>query len=214
MGKSGNPGKRPVQDGLPVPWVARRQDELPYPAENIRMAQVAPGEVWANEWALLTVDPPHYRDSRDVWWMSYMPGRNGRWLFASLSPDRQRQCFDERRCQFCGRIIRETLHWLIEQRHLQDRTTNPTAHAPLHSKCIELATRYCPHWRRTPYVVLASDEFEAIGVYGDVLDVRGGVPGFTESANVRFTDPRIMRVIAKQLIVTINNYEEVERRGR
>lgn len=209
-GKPGNPGARPVFNGLPLPWVARMSSERPYPLAGGKLGQIAlDSDLWPGAWVLVDCDPPHYKDERNIWWMAFTPEAGGEPEFAALTPDRQRRCFDERRCQVCGRIIRHPLTWIIAQRELGRSTAN----APLHHRCIETALRLCPHWKRTPYVVLETDEWDVWGVYGDVLSFRADGPTFTETANVAVDDPRIMRTIAKQLIVNLVNPKEVERRG-
>lgn len=209
-GKPGNPGSRPIFNGLPLPWVARMTSERPYILTGGQISQVAyESDLWPGEFVLAHVDPPHYKDARNIWWMAYTPEHGGKPEFGEITPDRHRRCFDERRCQVCGRIIREPLSWLVAQARLGE----PTANAPLHRRCIGTALTLCPHLKRTPYAVLESDEWEPVGVYGDVLGVVPGGVEIVASTNVKLTDPRIMRTMAKQLIVDIINPKEIARRG-
>lgn len=209
MGRPGNPAARPKFKGLPVPWIARTETETPGLLRNVRcgFAAEATDVTQPGDLVFMGADGA-WQDHRNIWWVPTDPDTGGEPQFAQLHADRQRRCFDERRCQVCGLRIKGRLTFLIEERNLGETIT--TSHAPICGKCIPVALRHCPHWKRLPHAIVAADEFEAVAVFGDVLGMRNGSPAFVQADTVRFDDPRIVRVLAKQLVVELREWTRID----
>lgn len=199
MGRSGNPAARPKYRGLPVPWVARTIGEQPGVVTN-PVVDVKLGR------AVAIVSADTYRDERGIWWCPSQNGRDDTPQFAALHPERQRRCFDERRCQVCGLRIKGRLTFVIEERNLGQ----PTAHPPVCGKCIPTVLRLCPHWRHTPPAIVTVEDFEVVGVYGDEVSVVNGEITMLPPRNILITDERIKRVFAKQLIVDLKGIRRID----
>lgn len=201
----------PRHGNLPIPWVTRREGEFNSASFSPRWSIVT-SPPWSGEWAITDL-PGCERDDQGIWWSPAVGDRNGRPEFSQVHDLRQRSAMDHLRCQVCGlRVKDDPLPWIVEDSGIDERNDLiVTANPPLHTDCAAAALTYCPAMRRHAfsYIDVPRGAIEAIGVTADVFDPQKGL--VERNARVSYySDPRILRCIAKQRIVRLNTFRRLE----
>jgi hypothetical protein len=156
------------------------------------------------------------RDPRGVTWSPAGTDRSGEPQFAQVHPGRQREAMTSPLCQVCGvHLTQKWVPWLINvtrsdfaEALASLRTIPYVSDPPTCTECQELARRHCPAVRsHAGGISIEVRHWRPVGVTGDLYRMttdgpvlHGGVP------IIRFGDPHISWVLAKQLVVEIDRY--------
>lgn len=198
------------------------------PPEGVSAWHVAPWvTLWSDEVVKSTdirlkpgYDRVRYVDERpDDWFMGVLwererIGRSGGPLFREVHARRQRRCMVDPRCQVCGdrfaygKTSTQGVAWLMpkwEFKMLRSQPEMTTTTPPTCERCWHIAEFRCPHLRARGTVRFFADIVEPWGVFGQLyhplIQRRGEV--------AKFNTIKARHMIAKQLIVKIDNIVEV-----
>jgi hypothetical protein len=148
-------------------------------------------------------------------WIGEGLGRGGEPQFAHVSSHRQRSCMLHRRCQVCGRRIKDRpIRWLMNADQLwegdDDDGATLTISPPTCSDCVDVALNACPHLRTHAPIVVRVLDYRVWGVFGDAYapDRERG-PGHYQTRkgiHLPYSSPLRSMVLAKQLVVEFTKY--------
>jgi hypothetical protein len=156
------------------------------------------------------------RDPRGVIWSPAGTDRCGEPQFAQVHPGRQREAITTPLCQVCGtHLPQKWVPWLLPFNKtsnaglLSGRITIPVvSDPPTCEDCQALARLHCPAVSSNAGgISLEVRNYRPIGVCGDLYQMTPSGTVLRGSAPlIRFGDPLISWVLAKQLLVEIDRY--------
>lgn len=204
---------------MPVPWVAMWTGELAsWPLSLVYMPdgfQITYGDPSQNPYGL-AAGLRAARDSMGVLWFKEIPDRVGFGVpqFGQISAKRQRACMVERRCQVCSQPFPdgdEVTFLLSTGKTGADWTGDPftTQIPPTCPPCIEIALRLCPDMPRRRRSVVYARDFSVthvkVDVYSEAIQIE------SRGVEISLNDASMSRALARQALVTINDYDEEHR---
>ncbi len=189
--------------GIPVvPWVTAWSAEVVDPRDVLlrpgldrvryvdeELADYRYGVLWTRE-----------RDARG----------EGEPVWRDVHARRQREAISGPRCQVCGtQLPRENVPWLLPRGIFEELAgqKNLTITPPTCEACWPVAEARCPHIRRATPARLHVANTLRWGVMGDLYHPLQRVRGIW----VPFQDkPTLSHVVARQLVVQLGDYEEIQ----
>lgn len=196
----------------PIPWVTRRETEVPAPGSAGYPSRFVQGydPISGREAVLLEVQGAE-RDSSGFLWIPDIWDQTGKPQWKEVHPRRQRMCMDEGICQVCGQHSDELL-WVINPAEIGQAPSGATAVTytpPVCPPCEPIARKFCPKLRSVDWRTYQVRKVLRWGVLGDVYQYPH-LDQFFESV-VRRHEPDMFATLARQRVVRLTGMEEVIR---
>jgi len=188
--------------GLVVPWVAIWSSEIPDPSDH-------PLALDHKTNTLRYLDErPLDRDNMGTLWNRAGLARGvGEPVFGEVHSYRQRACMTVPRCQVCGHRMERITFLLTHSKEHVESNVFTTGTPPTCESCKDVAIKQCPHLRNNTdrlYWVVPTD----VRIWGYWGDVALGDSQWNRHQLVSVVDPRRHQLLAKQLVVGIQEYVE------